>query len=270
MTTATTTPVVATPAPVSTILPTGITLPITPPAPVEQPAARFTADDIEAARKQEKDKVYGTIETWETKFAEQGQQLADLLKDKDTAVTDAAAQATKAAEEAAAKRWEEQDSKTLVADVRAEFEKRLSDMADQNALERETFAKERSFTELRDYAQAKVSAAIEANEIAPELVGYVTGNNTQEIDASLVRVKATTESLLASIADATAAAAQPLAPRGVSPTGYAPIGVMDADPSHKTYSAQDISDMSIEEYAANRQGLLGAAVKSGHDRGLFG
>jgi len=261
MTTATTS------APVITIPPAGITLPITPPVPVEQTAARFTADDIEKARTQEKDKVYKTLESWEEKFAEQGQKLADLLKDKDTAVTDAAAKATKDAEEAAAKRWEEQDSKTLVADVRAEFEKKLSDMADQNSLERATFAKERSFTELRDYAQVKVSEAVAANEIAPELVGYVTGNNTQEIDASLVRVKATTESLLASIAAATA---PQVAPRGVSPTGYAPVGPMDGDQSHKTYTAADIQNMSIEEYTANRQALLGAAVKSGQDRGMFG
>jgi len=248
----------------------GITLPITPPAPVEQPAARFTAEDIEKARTQEKDKVYATLESWEEKFAEQGRTLADLLKDKDVAVTDAAAKATKEAEEAAAKRWEENDSKTLVADVRAEFENKLAAMAEQNALERETFAKERSFTELRDYAQAKVSEAVEANEIAPELVGYVSGNNTQEIDASLVRVKATTESLLASIAAATAPPVPPVTPRGVSPTGYAPVGPMDGDSSHKTYTAQDIQNMSIEEYTANRQALLGAAVKSGHDRGMFG
>ena len=260
MTTATTSaPVITTPA--------GITIPITPPAPVEQPPRQFTAEDIEAARKQEKDKVYKTIESWEEKFAEAGQQLADLQKDKDTAVTEAAAKATKDAEEAAAKRWEEQDSKTLVADVRAEFEKKLSDMADQNSLERATFAKERSFTELRDYAQVKVSEAVAANEIAPELVGYVTGNNTQEIDASLVRVKATTESLLASIAAATA---PQVAPRGVSTTGYAPVGPMDGDQSHKTYTAQDIQNMSIEEYTANRQALLGAAASAGHDRGMFG
>ena len=262
MTTATTT------APVIPIPPTGITLPITPPAPVEKPEARFTADDIEKARTQEKDKVYKTLESWEEKFAEQGQVLANLLKDKDSAVAAAAEQATKDAEEAATKRWEEQDSKTLVADVRAEFEKKLAVLEEQRSLESATFAKERSFAELRDYAQAKVTEALAANEIAPELAGYVVGNNTTEIDASLVRVKATTESLLASIAEATAA--QPLAPRGVSPTGYAPVGVMDADPSHKTYTAADIQNMGIEEYTANRQALLGAAAKSGHDRGMFG
>lgn len=263
MTTATTSaPVIATP-------PAGVTIPITPPAPVEQPSRQFTAEDIEAARKQEKDKVYKTIESWEEKFAEAGKQLADLQKDKETAVSAAAAQATKDAEEAAAKRFEESDSKTLVADVRAEFEKKFADLEAQSSLERETFAKERSFTELRDYAQVRVSEAVEANEIAPELVGYVTGNNTQEIDASLVRVKATTESLLASIAAATAAP-QIQTPRGVSPTGYAPVGPMDGDPSHKTYTAQDIQNMSIEEYTANRQALLGAAVKSGQDRGMFG
>jgi len=221
---------------------------------------------MEAARKQEKDKVYKTIESWEERFAEAGQKLADLQKDKDTAVEAAAAQATKDAEEAATKRWEENDSKTLVADVRAEFERKFSALEAQSSLERETFAKERSFTELRDYAQVKVAEALAANEIAPELAGYVVGNNTIEIDASLVRVKATTESLLASIAAATA---PPAAPRGVSPTGYAPVGPMDGDSSHKTYTAQDIANMSIEEYTANRQALLGAAVKSGQNRGMF-
>lgn len=252
------------PAPV----PTGITIPIPPPAPVEPLAARFTTDDIERARQQEKDKVYATMESWEQKFVEQGQKLAEILKGKDAEVKAAAEQAAKAAEESATKRWEEQDSKTLVADVRAEFEAKLAALEEQRSLERETFAKERSFTELREYAQAKVAEALAANAIAPELAGYVSGNNTTEIDASLVRVKATTESLLSSIAEATAA--QQLVPRGVSPTGYAPVGPMDANQSQKTFTAQDIKDMSIEEYAAHRGSFLGAAAKSGRDRGLFG
>jgi hypothetical protein len=247
----------------------GITLPVTPPVVPPVVEGRFTAADIEAARKQEKDKLYQTVESWESKFMEQGQVLAELMKAKDVDVKAAKAEATKAAEEAAAKEWAEKDSKTLVADVRAEFEAKLAAMAKQNDVERETFAKERSFTELRDYAQAAVAKAVAANEVAPELVGYVTGNNTAEIDASLIRVKATTETLLSSFAEATAAAAIPPVPRGVSPTGYTPAGPMDADPSHKTYSPQDIKDMSMEEYASKRGAFLGAAAQSGRDRGMF-
>jgi flagellar biosynthesis GTPase FlhF len=248
----------------------GITLPITPPAtPPVVPPAVFTAADIEAARKQEKDKLYAKVESWESKFMEQGQVLANLMKAKDADVQAAKDEATKAAEEAAAKSWEEKDSKTLVADVRAELEAKLAEMARQNELERETFAKERSFTELRDYAQAKVSEALAANEIAPELVTYVTGNNTSEIDASLIRVKATTETLLSSFAEATAAQHQTPPLRGVSPTGYTTAGPMDADLGHKTFSAQDIKDMSMEEYASKRGAFLGAAAQSGRSQGMF-
>jgi hypothetical protein len=245
----------------------GITIPIVPPVVPNISEARFTAADIEAARKQEKDKLYATVETWESKFVEQGAQMATLMQDKETSVAAAAAEATKTAEEAAAKRWEEQDSKTLVADVRAEMQKKLDEINESRESERALFARERSFTELRDYAQVKVTAALAANEIAPELTGYITGNNTAEIDASLEKARATTESLLSSIASATAAQQTP-APRGVSPTGYAPVGVMDADPSHKTYSASDIQNMSMEEYASKRQSFLGAAAQS-RDRGMF-
>jgi len=245
----------------------GITIPITPPVVPNISEARFTAADIEAARTQEKDKVYATIETWESKFVEQGAQMAELLKDKENAVSAAAKKATEDAEAAAKVRWDESDSKTLVADMRAEMQKKLDEIEESRETERAVFARERSFTELRDYAQVKVSEALASNAIAPELAGYITGNNTAEIDASLEKAKVTTESLLASIASATAAQQIP-APRGVSPTGYAPVGVMDADPSHKTYSAADIQNMSMEEYASKRGSFLGAAAKT-RDRGMF-
>ena len=245
----------------------GITIPIPPPAPIVL-ETKFTTADIEHARQQEKEKVYATIETWEQKFAEQGAKLADILKDKAAEVKSAADTATATAEAAAKTRWEESDAKTQVADMRTEFEAKLAEIERQRGMERETFAKERTFNELKDYAQAKVSEALAANSIAPELVGYISGNNTAEIDASLVRATATTESLLASIAAATAT--QQTAPRGVSPTGYAPVGPMDANSSQQTYSAQDIKDMSIQEYASKRGSFLGAAANSARDRGMFG
>jgi hypothetical protein len=46
-------------------------------------------------------------------------------------------------------------------------------------------------------------------------------------------------------------------------------GPLDTDSGHKTFTAEDISTMSVADYAKNRSALLGQAA-SQRNRGMFG
>ncbi|WP_020142221.1 hypothetical protein [Terracoccus sp. 273MFTsu3.1] len=217
---------------------------------------------LASVRKEEKDKLYPTIEGLKT-------QVADLTASKQAEIAAAAEQARKDAEEQARKTFEESTAKDLVAQTRAEFEAKMADLQRERDEEKALREKESAFNSLRDYAQSKVKAALDAGSIAPELAGLVTGNSAEEIDASLAQMQATTEALVANMQQAVQQVPAVPAPRGVSPTGFAAgNGPMEQVGGTRTLSAADIQNMSLAEYAKLRP-QLGTARESAH-RGLFG
>lgn len=246
--------------------PSTITVPALPvPAPPERV---FSAADIEKARQEEKDKVYGRLSTFEQQLAESKNQLEALTAAKQKEIDAAAAAAKKAAEEEAAKRFEESDAKSLLAEADKKWADRFAAFETDREAERATFAKERVFNELKTYAGDRVQEALRNNEIAPELADFVSGNTQDEIDASLNFVKAKTIALVESVRQAQvgARAAMP----GVSTAGYSTTGPMDSTPGTKTFSASDIANMSMAEYAQYRSTLLPAASNAQQGRGLYG
>lgn len=262
----------AAPEPGETPPPAGdsITVPVPnePAQPPQTPAERtFTEADIAKARQEEKDKLYKEL----NKFREQTQtfqsELETLRKEREAEQARIAAE-QKAAEEAARKqREEEMSAKELLAQKEQEWTNRFTQLEQERQQERALLEKEKQFTELQAYAQQRVQAAIAENQVAPELADFVGGNTREEIDASLEFVKAKSEAIVQSVAQAQVQARAQM--RGVSPTGYSTTGPMDTDPGHKTYTNEDLKNMSMQEYAKIRPSLLGAASQ-GQNRGLYG
>jgi uncharacterized membrane protein YqiK len=244
----------------------GVTVPVPPPAPA--PGTYFTQADIEAARKQEKDKLYSEINNLQQSQSTLAEQLKAIQDAKDAEIAKAREEAAAAAAEQARKEWEEKDSKTLVEDVQKQFEQKFAEMERQRELERATFEKEREFAALKEYAQQRVAVAIEAGDIEPSLADFVQGNSQAEIDASLEIVKAKSEAIAQNAQ--TAFQSQQLATRrGVSPTGFTPTGPQDTQSQQRTFSANDIAGMSMAEYAKFRQ-QAGIGAGSESNQGLFG
>jgi hypothetical protein len=243
-----------------------ITVPVPPPAPAAPQT--FSAEDIERARQQEKDKVYGRLEEQERIARETREQLAALQAAKDAEVQAAAEQAAREAQEKARQEWEEKGAKDLLAQAQQTWEEKFQALQAEREQERAAFAKEQEFANLRAYTQNKVQAAVAAGEVAPEMADFVSGNNQQEIDASLDFVKARTAELVNNIRQAQeqARAAMP----GVAPSGYAPTGPMETQGSTRTLSAADIANMSMADYAKARGTLLPAASQAQQGRGLYG
>lgn len=255
-------------APVDSIT---VTVPPTPPAQpqgfdeeafLKSPAV---AALLASVRKEEKDKLYPTIENLKT-------QVSDLTATRQAEIDAAAEQARKDAEEAARKQFEESTAKDLVAQTRAEFEQKIAALQAERDEERVLREKESQFNALREHTQTVVKAALDAGEIAPELAHLVTGNTADEVAASLATIKATTESLVSNmqqVLQAAPAVPAPPAPRGVSPTGLPTgNGPLDQIGGQRTLTAQDIRDMPMHEYAKLR-GQFGTARESAN-RGLFG
>lgn len=257
------------PAALGNVQPETISVPV-PQQPVIDASNPAVAALIEQARQQEKAKLYGQIENLTQKVGTLeplAQTVQSLQAEQEAKIAAATEQARKEAEEAARKQWEENDAKTLLQQKDLEWEQRFQKMQADREAERAAFEKERSLQELKQFTQATVAKAIENNEIAPELAHLVTGNNVEEISASLETIKATSEQIATNMASALQA--QQVQRRGVAPTGYAPVGPMDMTEQTRTLTADQIRDMPMSEYVKLRGSLPGVNQHQSN-RGLFG
>jgi hypothetical protein len=236
---------------------------VEPPAPV--PAeVRFTAEDIQKARSEEKDKLYKRLQAQEEQISKFTAELEAQRKVREDAQAEQARKQQEAAAEAKRKAEDEMSAKDLLSQKEQEWNSRFAEMERQREEERTLFAKEQEFNNLQSYIQRRVGE--ETNEIAPELLDFVGGNSPEEVETSIATVKAKTQAILESVQQA--AIQQRASMRGVSPTGYSTTGPMDSDPGTKSYSLSDLRDMPMSEYAKIR-GQLGVGNAAQNQRGLY-
>lgn len=244
----------------------------TPQVPAADPTTQprtFTEAELQKVRADEKAKVYGELQQAQSTLAKYQADEAARAK------ADAEAQA-KIAAEAKAAREAEMDARQLLEAKDAEWQQRHTEavqgwearFAEINAereQERVLAEKEREFHAFQQYRSERLQA--ESGNIAPELIDLVSGNTPEELDASIARLKEKSEQIAQTVQHyaAQARAGQ----RGVSAASFPAAGPDVENPSGaKPITAEDISAMTIEEYAAFRQR---AGIGSGQsNRGLFG
>ena len=211
--------------------------PSTPPAPTEQ---FFSKDDIEKARKQEKDKLYPQMEKMQ-------QELAELKAAREAQEALEAQQRAEAEAEARRKREEDMDTRSLLEQKEQEWAARL----DEERLERErAFAlleREREYQELYQYKANRV--AEESNSIAPELIDLVQGSSKQEIEQSIADLKVRSEAIVNNFRQLNQNARQDMQGSRVT---NPPSGPLDTDPDHQSFSPEAIKAMSAKEYEKYR------------------
>lgn len=247
--------------------------------PVPSPAAfshgasgeqMFTAAQLEAARKQEKDKLYAQLESLQTEQKRASEALAAMQKAKDDEL--AAVQATEAqkAEEARKKAEAEMSAKQLLEQKLAEttqtWQQKFEQMEAERAQEKALLAKEREFQELVSYRNNAISAA--GDDIAPQFFDFIQGDTKEQIDAGIARAKAATESIAQQFAAAQQTQLSQM--RGVSTAGYAPVGPMENNPGQQQVTDAQIAAMSMAEYQQFRAKTGVGAAESRSNRGLFG
>lgn len=247
-----------------------ITIPV--PAPTAPAPRTFTQEEVNAFRTQERDKLYGRLSEQTDSLKTMQEELAALKAEREReagarAAAEAKAEAeaeaaakTKAEAEMSAKEYAKQETGRLQEELAAMRREREEQLA--------LFEKERAFAELRQYTQAQVNA--HRDQIAPELLDLVTGDSREQVDASIALLVNKSSAIVESLAAAQAQARQ-ASLRGVSPTGRPTSnGPLDNEPGTRTLTPQNIREMSMADYAANRQQLLAAASNHVRTNGLYG
>jgi hypothetical protein len=227
---------------------------ISNPAPSQLPADQyFTKEQLEAARQQEKDKLYGKLQKTE-------EQLKSLLEDK--AARDAEVEAARSAAADAAKKEQESrlTAEQLIAAREAEFRKQQEEFKSQMDLQLATMKKEQEFLRLQSYIQRRVNEEIQAANIIPDLVEYISGNTEEEVELSISKAVEKT----ANIVKGAMTLSSPVS--GVSPTG-GPSGPLDSLGGTRQPTNEEIAQMSMAEYSKFR--VQSGVDRMGNGRGLF-
>jgi len=219
------------------------------------PDTYFTADDIQKARQQEKQKLYAEMERMRNELAE---------RDKREAEAEERRRAEKEAFEAEAKRKaeEEMDVRTLLEHKQQEFEQALESERQEREKAFALLEMEKAFNQLQEYRQQAVAVA--GDDIIPELRDLVSGNTPEEIDASIAGLKERSERIIESAQQAMQSARRDMSGARVTAPATGPL---DNEPGQKTFTAEELAALPMSEYAKYRSSLIGDAGKS---RGLFG
>jgi hypothetical protein len=227
------------------------------------PNTNEVAEAIQKARAQEKAKLYPQLEKLQ-------EELAGLRqKESEREAKDAERKAARTAREAeaAAERKKQEEAELEVRDLLAKKEQEWASKLDSERQERErAFAlleREREFQELSAYRQQRLET--ERDNIIPELVDLISGNSRDEIEQSIAGLKERSAKIFDSVAQvAQQSRKEMVGTRITSPAS----GPLDNDSDSRTYSPNDINNMSMADYAKNRAKLLGSGNNSG--QGLFG
>lgn len=217
--------------------------------PVQQPAnGRYTDDDLNKVRQQEKDKLYPRIEQMD-------QELKALKAERDAAAAAAQEEAKRLAEEARRKEEEGLSVRALLEKKEGEWTSQIEELRNLREQDRAVFEMEKRLAETEQYKFARV--AQESEYILPELRDLVGGNTPAEIDASIEEMKARTNAIIGNVAGVVSQQQPPIY-RGASPTAP-PVGPMEQLSTTQRLTPDDIRSMDIETYKKYRDSLLASA-----------
>jgi hypothetical protein len=214
----------------------------------------YTEMDIQRAREQEKSKLYPTIDSLK--------EEVNLLK-KDREERLALAELSKAEQEAENRKKAEAEM-----DVRQLLENKEKEWAEKLEAERSEREKafllldrERQYSELTEYRNARLQQ--EQDNILPELLDLITGNNQDEIEASISGLKERSSRIL----DSAQAATQSLR-REMTGTRTTLPPTLENNSDQQQFTADQIAAMSVADYAKYRSKLLPNVGANG--KGIFG
>jgi hypothetical protein len=226
--------------------------------------AQYTAEDIAKARAQEKDKLYPVLDKMK-------EELAALKKERDEAAALEAERKARRAEREAenAKKKEaeleqEMSFKELLAKKDAEFNEKLEAERQAREAALALLDREREYQELTAYRQQRLES--ERDNIIPELIDLIQGNNRDEIEQSIADLKEKSARIFDSVAQASQQSRKEMVGARVTAPASGPL---DNDPENNLNSPTDIANMSLADYAKNRAKLLGTASNN-RGQGLFG
>jgi hypothetical protein len=225
---------------------------------------QFTAEDIAKARAQEKAKLYPQVE----KLQEELALLKQREQERDAKDAERKAQRAVREAELAKKKKEDEEQELSLKDLLVKKEQELTAQIEQERAEREKalalLDQERKFQELMQFRQQRLEA--ERENIIPELIDLIQGNSKDEIEQSINGLKDKSAKIFESVAQASQQTRKEMVGSRITAPASGPL---DNDSEQRSYSPDDISNMSLSDYAKNRAKLLGNASNN-RGQGLFG
>jgi len=229
----------------------------------EKPTSKyFTEEDLNKARQQEKDKLYGRLEESQNRMKAMEEQLSVLAKEREEAIKQAEDKARAEAELQKQREIEELTAKELLTKKEDEFNQRINQVEQEwsqkfQTMEQERQAqaalleKERELQALEVYRQRRLHE--ESETIIPELLDLIQGNTQDEIENSINVLRARSNAIIESIQQAS----QPTRLKG-APVTAPPTGPLENNSEYQTMTADDIRNMPMDQYAKMRERLLQA------------
>lgn len=222
----------------------------------------FTAEDIAKARTQEKEKLYPQVE----KLKEELNTLKQRETEREAEEARRKEERKKREAEVAKKKKEEEEAELEVRQLLQKKEEEWQSQLEAERSEREkAFAlldQERRFQALQNYRSMRVEQ--ERENIIPDLIDMVQGNDENEIESSISALKEKSSKIFESVAQAGQQTRKDMVGARVTVPASGPL---DNDSASKQYSPKDITNMSMADYAKERTRLLGTGNNSG--QGLF-
>ena len=229
----------------------------------------FSEDEVEGIRKQEKDKMYKRLEEADTRVKSMEEQMAVISAERELARKEADDRASKESEilrqreidEMTAKQLllkQEDDFNQKINTVEQEWQARLEAIEAQRQQQEALLEKERRLQEINHFRSQRLQA--EQESIIPELIDLVSGNSEEEIEQSSSLLRDRSSAIIESILQATAQQQGRL--RG-APVTAPPTGPMENQTEYQQLNADDIRNMSMDQYSKMRDRLLNARAPRG-------
>lgn len=237
--------------------------------PTPSGTSRFYSEEdykaaIEAARQQEKDKLYGRISQNDDRYKALNAEVSELRKTAKAAEKAEADRQSAVAAERKKAEEAEMTAKDLIERRQAEYNTQLELLRAEQASQVALVQKELEYTRLQAYIQRRVNE--ESDSIAPELLDFIDGNTPEAVEASIERVKAKTAQIVENMRQAGIRHRAQMP--GVAPaSGANGVTPMDA-PGDRQLSDKDIAAMDMKQFGALREKLGMDRLSS--NTGLFG
>jgi hypothetical protein len=220
----------------------------------------FLDSRIEQVRKEEKDKLYPTIE-------ELKGQLGELTAEREERIKREEEAQQQAAEEARLRQESEQTALERLQNFQQEAEQRFTELTRERDLAEAQRQKEFEWSRLQDYRTRRI--AEESANIAPQFVDYISGNSEEQVEMSIAQAINKTNEIMNEIAAVNQRQRQavPLPTTGMPATSLE--GLSGTDQQQMSFTPEQLRDMPIEEYSKYRSQLMGALSSRVREQGPY-
>lgn len=223
----------------------------------QTPDKSYSEEDLRRVREQEKSKLYPQIDSLK-------EELNILKKEREERLAEAEKLRAEQEAEARKKAEEDMDVRQLLESKEKEWADRLETEKQERERAFKLLEREREYAELTDYRNRRLQE--ERENVIPELLDLVSGNNAEEIEASIAGLKDRSSRILDSAQQAMQSARKEMTGSRVTAP---PTGPLDTNSDQQQFTADQIAAMSVTEYAKYRGKLLGQAATD-RGKGIFG